>query len=125
MDITYITQALYFGIPGLALAIGPAPFLYMANRHAQPRQLLISLSPGLLACGLFVLVCVISKWTVPDGSQPCTAIYQMLLAFCAALIIPAVVLLRRRWVGILHVATLAGIACLWLIGVMTLSHDWV
>lgn len=125
MDITYITQAFSFGLPGLALAIGPVPFLYMANRQARPRQLLISLSPGLLASCFFILACVTSLWAISGGSRPWTTLYQVLLSLCMASIVPAIVLLPRRWVGILHIATLAGITCLWLVGVMVLNDDWI
>ena len=125
MEIANIIQALHFGLPGLALTLGPIPFLYMTNRRAPHGELFVFLGPGLLACSLFVLACVGSEWTVSNDSQSFATIYQILLAFCATLMFPAILLLRRRWVGLLHVATLAGIAWLWLVGVMTLSHDWI
>ncbi|HEX7803297.1 MAG TPA: hypothetical protein VF471_11145 [Pseudoxanthomonas sp.] len=125
MDTAYVIQAVCFGLPGLGLTLGPLPFLYIANRNAAPRRLFICTSPGLLASGLFVLACLISPWTVLSASQPYTAIYQVLLALCATLIIPAVAVLHRRWVGIVHVATATGIACLWLVGMMALTDKWM
>jgi len=125
VDTTYVIQAICFGLPGLGLSLGPLPFLYLANRNAAPRHLFISTSPGLIASGLFVLACLISPWTVLAACQPCTAIYQVLLALCSLSIIPAVAVLHRRWVGIVHLATVIGIACLWLVGVMALTDNWM
>jgi hypothetical protein len=124
VDIPYITAALREGSLGLALVLIPLPFLLVSGSKSHMSRLLAS-APGLIAAVLFVVACLASSWTSRGNFEPHWSIYQAILGLSLALIIPAIFSLNRRAVGFLHLSTLTGLAYLWFVGGMTLSHDWI
>ena len=122
MDWSYAVMAIQQGSPGLIAIIVPLPLLLIASLHGRK---LVSCLPGLVAILGFLVNCVVSGFTSQESSKYLDYLPTLWFLITAALIIPSVVALRRRWVGLLHLMTLAGALFLWFVSSMAIAHDWI
>lgn len=124
VDILYIKAALREGGFGLALVLIPIPFLIGSRSKSRMSWFIVS-APGSIAAVLFLVACLASNWTSGGNFEPYWSTYQAILALAAILIVPAIFALKHRFIGFLHLGTLMGLAYLWFVGGMTLTHDWI
>lgn len=124
--MSYVLGALEDGLGGLLLVLAPIPLLFfLASRRHSRYEVLLSVCPGLVIAALFIWVCVVSHWTTGTTFDTTYEVYTILLVVALVLVVPATGALRRKWFGLLHVATGFGAAYLWFIGGMALAHDWL
>ena len=122
MDTSYVFLSAEQAAPGLILVALPIAFLAYG---AKPSRRLLACLPGLASLGVFLVACVLGGMNshgVPDALEYA---HFAAVVISALLVAPAIAALRNRWLGLLHVSTLAGTAYLFFVGAMAISHDWL
>src|SRR5690349_15247457 len=104
MDWPFVLFALEEGTSGLVL-LGIA--LVAAFVAAAPSRKLVACSPGLAACFAFFASSLLAG--VPNIEHATVAEYVPIVGLLAtiALLVPSILALRNKWLGALHVLTVA------------------
>ena len=120
MDWRYVQFAAEQGIPALLGLTASLPiFAYAAKAD---RRLRASSSSLTCAC-FFVASCFLAG--VPGVEAMRLAGLLPLAGFVATLVlvVPSILALRWRWLGFLHLVTLASAAYLGFVSILAISHD--
>jgi hypothetical protein len=122
MDWSYAAMAVQQGASGLVAIVLPIPFLALSSLQGRK---IAACSPGIAAVGLFFITCIVSGLITLDSPEYLNYFPSVGLLIAAILFVPSVLALRRRWVGLLHMLTLAGALFVWFVGSMAVAHDWL
>src|SRR5688572_28752459 len=105
MDWSYVSFSISEGVIGLWALLAPVPLLMVA---ATRGRWLTACAPGLVSAASFVTLAVVSGITTHASPA-----FLGLLPFGGLLlsfrfVLPAIGVLRSKWVGLLHLLTAAG-----------------
>jgi len=120
MDWRHVLFAAEQGIPGLIGLISILPVFALA---ATPNGKLKASAASLSAFLVFATSCLLAGIPGIESSQPARYFPVAGLVVTVALVAPSVLALRWRWVGVLHLLTVAAAAYLWFVGSLAISHD--
>jgi hypothetical protein len=107
-------------ILGACLLLIPASLLALGAREGRR---LLAAAPGVLSFILFSLAFAHLHLASGAASEPIPSVYFIGLAVALLLLVPSVLSLRNRWLGLVHIATVAGILWSFFIGAMLLARD--
>ena len=119
MDLDAISGLEEFAL-GLVLLLLPVPFLLFGARQGRE---LIAGSPGLFGAVVYVTAFLASFWTRPPVSDAIQWLHTLASAVPLLLLVPSVLALRRKWLSMVHLLTLAGALWSWFTGAMFIAHD--
>ena len=120
MDWRYVQFAAVQGIPALLGLAATLPiFAYAATANRRLRASSASLAS---AC-FFVASCLVAGLPGVEASQLVWVLPLAGLVATLALIVPSILALRWRWLGLLHLVTLAAAAYLGFISSLAIGHD--
>lgn len=120
MDLHHVLFAAEQGIPGL---IGLTVILPAFVLSSTPNRKLKASAAGLSAFFFFAASCLVAGIPGIESSQLARYFPLAGLVVTVALVAPSVLALRWRWVGVLHLLTVAAAAYLWFAGSLAISHD--
>ena len=118
MDWSFLEYLIFLAKEGwlsLLLLAATTPALISAG---LPNRKLIAGAPGIVAILVFVLSCYIASLSNTDASIPFAG-----FLLTALLVIPSVLALRHRWLGLLHIITLLAALYLGVISSLAISGD--
>src|SRR5687768_10539529 len=122
MDWPYTSFTIGQGVLGLLLLLFPVPFL---SYSASQQRWLTAGSPGLVGTALFIAFSGMSGTTSHQSPKFIAYLPIAGLLLVVALIPASVRALRNKWIGLLHILTVAGALLTWLVAAMAISHDWL
>jgi hypothetical protein len=105
---------------GACLLLLPSPLLAWG---AKEDRRLVAAAPGVLGFTLFTLAFAHLHLAAGEASDLAQSAYGIGAVAAALLLVPSALSLRNRWLGVLHLATLAGVLWSWFIGAMLLARD--
>lgn len=105
---------------GAALLLLPVPVLALGAREGRK---LLAAAPGVVSFALFVLAFAQLHLARREASDLLQSAYGIGAVVAATLLLPSVLNLRSRWLGLVHLVTLAGVLWSWFIGAMLLARD--
>lgn len=120
MDWHRVLFAAEQGIPGL---VGLTVILPALILSATPNLKLKASAAGISSLLFFAASCLVAG--IPDIESSQLAGYFPLAGLVVTIVLvgPSVLALRWRWVGVLHLLTVAAAAYLWFVGSLVISHD--
>jgi hypothetical protein len=120
MDWSFVLFAIEEGAPGLLVIAATLPVLALA---AEPNRKLLASSAGLMGLATFTLASLLAG--AQPGQSPALAQAVPLVGSAAALVllVPSVLALKWRWLGVVHLFTLPALGYLFFIGSLVLSGD--
>ncbi len=107
---------------GAFLLLAPAAVLAFCARHGRR---LLAAAPGLLSFSLFCFAFAHLHLASASASESIQWAYCIGLVVAVLLIPSSVLSLRNRWLGLVHLATVAGILWSFFVGAMLLARDSV
>ena len=119
MDWGYATFAVEQALPSLLVLAVPIPLLVY---FAEPRRKLLACSPNLFALIGFVLSCLMAAMPVDDWHL-FEGVPLAVLVVATVMLVPSILVLRRKWLGIVHLATMAGAVFSLFVASMALARD--
>lgn len=120
MDWPYVLFVAEQGIPGL---IGLAVTLPVFALAATQNRKFKATAANFFALAAFVVTCLLAGIPGIESSW-LAGLFQLAgLVVTVVLIVPSVLALRWRWVGALHLLTVAAAVYLCFIGGLAISHD--
>lgn len=120
MDWRHVLFAAEQGIPEL---IGLTVILPAFALAATPNGKLKASAASLSTFFAFTASCLLAGIPDIESSQLARYFPGAGLVVTVALVAPSVLALRWRWVGVLHLLTVAAAAYLWFVGSLAISHD--
>lgn len=120
MDWRHVLFAAEQGLVGLLAIVATLPVLVLAS---SPGRRALAASSSIAAIFVFFGSCLLAGLPNIEASQ--VAQLFPLSGFAAALLLvaPSIFALRWRWLGLLHLLTVAAVAYLWFVAMLVISHD--
>lgn len=107
-------------MPGLIGLLAVAPLFALSS---APDRKLWAASAPIAGLVVFAVACLLAGIPNVQSSQLARAFPLVGAVAVLALIAPSTLALRWRWLGLLHLLTLAASAYLWFIASLAISHD--
>ena len=121
MQWGYAAFSIEQALPSLLVLAAPMPLL---APFAQPRRRLLACSPNIAALIGFAISCLAAAAPAKDLG-PLELLPLVTLALTTILLVPSVLALKRKWWGVLHLATMAGAVFSLFVAGMSLARDWL
>jgi len=122
MDWSYSLFVLGQGAIAFAALLVPVPFLAMA---ASKGRVVPAALPGLAGSICFLVFALLAACTSVDSPRFLGYLPLVGFVFTLSLLPASIRSLRRKWVGLLHLATVAGVLLSCFVAGMAVSHDWL
>jgi hypothetical protein len=122
MNWSYVSFSISEGSLGLFALLVPVPFLMLATTRGR---WLVAGAPGLVGAACFVVFAVASGLTTHASPGFFGFLPLAGLLLCLRFVLHSVGALRNKWVGLLHLFTVAGAIFTSFVAAVAITHDWL